>query len=73
MRAVAREASEGSFAPMYEYDLGATILDDVYKMPAVPSLCPEYFLFSYHISVYMRYSRFAGVFFHTNTVKHRKC
>ena len=33
---------------------------------------PPYFLFSYHISVYMGQSRFTGVFFHTNTVKYWK-
>ena len=32
-----------------------------------------YFLFSYHISVYMRWFRFTCVFFHTNTVNDWKC
>ena len=32
-----------------------------------------YFLFPYHTFVYVRYSRFTRVFFHTNTVKYWKC
>ena len=45
-----------------------TLYDLVYQ-----AFVPRYVLFPYHISVYMRYSRFTCVFFHTNTVKYWKC
>ena len=37
------------------------------KYGAFDIISPQYFLFSYHISVYMGWFRFTCVFFHTNT------